>query len=96
MAKRIPWKEYPDPTPLVIETDLKAPETIEQKIQRILRTDLASRLVMSGEVDTPEEAMDYVIPDGFEDDEVFSKYEMDEMIEEDPLLIVTGKPSGIT
>ena len=47
---------------------------------------------MSGEVDTPEEAMDYVIPDGFEDDEVFSKYEMDEMIEEDPLLNEQEQP----
>ena len=37
------WHDKADPVPVEVPLDLKAPETMDQKIQRIIRTQLSTR-----------------------------------------------------
>ena len=82
-TKRDPTKEYPDPTPVEIPMDMKRPETMDQKIKRIIETQISEKAAMLGE-ETFEEANDFDIKDDFEVEEPVSVYEVHEMEDEYP------------
>lgn len=79
-----PALEYPDPTPVEIPTELKRPESIDEKMKRIIRNELSVQAQARGR-ESFEEANDFNVEDSFEADGVLSPYEVNEMVEEFPV-----------
>lgn len=73
--------EYPDPTPVEIPVELRKPETMDEKMRRIVREQISFRAAENGQ-ETYEEANDFDVDDGFEDDALFSPYELKDMLPE--------------
>lgn len=73
--------EYPDPTPVEIPVELRKPETMDEKMRRIVREQISVKAQESG-LETFEEANDFDVDDGFEDDALFSPYELKDMLPE--------------
>lgn len=71
-------KEILDPTPVEIPEGAKLPETLEEKLKRMLAGMVVERYGRdSDEVETFEEAMDFDIPD--DPDDPMSGYEVQDM-----------------
>lgn len=77
------YKEKPDPVPFEVSTELRQPETVEQKIKRIIATEISQKAAMKGE-ETIEEANDFDVEDTFDGDSMMSPYEVQEMTNEVP------------
>lgn len=73
--------ELHNPTPVAIPAGHQAPESLEQRIQRVLRTELSRQAGDQGH-ETFDEANDFDVPE--EDTDPISQYEVNEMVEEQP------------
>lgn len=88
------WKEYPDSTPIEIPMDLRRPETVDEKIAKILASQAVEKAIYYG-AESPEEAEDLDIPeDKFEDDHIFSPHEVLPMQDEFPVADAPVAPEG--
>lgn len=56
-------EEIPDPTPIAIPAGFHAPETLEDMMRRLMRTQEIQKNSM-GEFETEEEANDFAVDDG--------------------------------
>lgn len=81
--KKLDWKEYPDPTPVEIAMELKRPETMDEKIRRIVATRISEQAAEQGS-ESFDEANDFDIKDDFEVDEPASPHEIFDMEPEYP------------
>lgn len=77
------YKDKADPKPVEIPAELKRPETIEEKIKRIIRTELSAKATMEGE-ESYEESEDLDMDE--DDDTPLTPYEMTVMKPEFPAL----------
>lgn len=76
-------QQIPDQTPIEVPLGFQKPETIEQKMQRLIRTEISARAEEHG-MESFEEADDFDVPDD-EDDNMDlweSQYQMTEMQEQ--------------
>jgi hypothetical protein len=69
--------EVLDPTPIAVPIGTKRPETLEQKLKRIMRNELSVAAEMKGE-ETLEEANDFNVGDDYDPDTPYSPYEKSE------------------
>lgn len=84
-------REILDPTPVEIPEGAKIPETLEEKLKRMLAGMVVERYGKdSPEVETFEEAMDFDIPD--ESDDPLSGYEVQDMEDLPPPLEPEPEP----
>lgn len=81
--KRYDWKEYPDPTPVEIPIEMQRPESMDEKIKRIIQTQISAQAAMNG-TETFDEANDFDVQDDFEVAEPVSQHEMIDMMPEYP------------
>jgi len=58
-------QEIVDPTPIKIPVRLKRPMSIHDQVREALRSEHLARLAEAHGAETPEEADDFDIPDGF-------------------------------
>jgi hypothetical protein len=82
-VKRDPTKEYPDTTPIEVPAELKRPESMEQKMKRIVKEQISVGAAAKG-YESFEEASDFDVEDSFEGDNLLSPYDVNEMVEEFP------------
>ena len=75
------WKDKADPVPVEIPVDMKQPETMDDKIKRIIQEQISPQAANMGE-ETLEESQDYEVGDDFEGDAPQTMYEETEMVSE--------------
>lgn len=95
--KKESWKEYPDPTPVAIPVELQRPESMDERLKRILADDRMKSNMMQSGLETIDEASDFDVEDTFEDDAVLSPHVVNEMAEEypkEPLLDLEDKETS--
>lgn len=88
--KKENWKEYPDPSPIEIPAELKRPESMDQRIKRLVHSQIQAKAMEEG-FETFEEANDFEVDDSFDGDGIMSPYDVQEMEPEYP---VNEFPSG--
>lgn len=71
-------EEIPDPTPIEVPVDFRAPPSLVDEIKRYVRAELSARADAAGE-ETFEEADDFWVDD---DEHLSSEYELTDMQEE--------------
>ena len=59
-----PAKELNNPFPMEVDVSLQRPETLEQRVRRIMS--VSSRIAAAQQMETPEEADDFDVDDGFD------------------------------
>lgn len=70
-------KEYPNPVPTHINTGLERPLTLQEQIQRVLRTELSKQAQQQG-LETFDESEDFEITDDFDGDLPNTRYMVQE------------------
>ncbi len=83
-AKRDPTKEYPDTTPIEIPAELRRPETVDEKIKRLVLTNIQNQALKAG-LESFEESDDFDVEDSFDGDGIMSPYDVHEMEPEFPV-----------
>lgn len=73
--------EVPDPEPVAVPVRFQAPESLEDRIKRIIRADLSARAQAQG-FETFEEADDFEVGDDYDPR---SPHELDSVQEDAPL-----------
>lgn len=77
------WKEKADPTPVEVPAELKKPESMDDRIRRIIREQISPMAARLGE-ETFEESEDFDVDDGFDVDDPITPYEAKLMVSEFP------------
>lgn len=76
-------REINNPLPKVIPSELERPPTLEEQIQRVLRTHVSRQAFLNG-FETLEEANDFDIPDDFDFTDEPQPYPVYQMREDEP------------
>lgn len=79
--------EMPNPAPMEIPVGMKRPPTLQEQIQRVMRSELSQRAMEEG-FETYEESIDFDVTDEFETSEPDSQYTV---VEEE--FVEPAKPS---
>lgn len=79
-----PGLEYLDPKPMEVPAELRRPESMDEKIRRIIRTNLSEQAAAQGR-ETFEEADDFEVEDSFDADGITSQYDLQDMDSEFPI-----------
>ena len=75
------WKDRADPVPVEVPADMKQPETMDDRIKRIIREQISPMAQEMGE-ESLEESNDYDVEDDFESGVPKTMYEETEMVPE--------------
>lgn len=76
---RVPWKEYPDPTPVEVPLHFRRPPTLQEQIKAMVRGELSRHAADQG-MESFEEADDFDVGDV--DELPFSRHELTPMQED--------------
>lgn len=75
-------EEMPDPKPMEVPAGLKRPETMQERIRRLVKTELSQVAARQG-METLDEANDFEVEDDSAED-FMTNYEVHAMVEETP------------